>query len=209
MQGFLLGLANGVTCLAYCAPVLIPFMLGEGQKTRQNWAVLGKFLGGRLGGYLLFGVLAWLASQLIFGPAAYRNLLFGAIYVVLAALLLVYGLLKAPAPCVGSIRGARAFLRRWPLLLPVGLGFLTGLNLCPPFLLAITSAAGAGSLAASLVFFLAFFVGTSVYFIPTAFVGLANRMSALQTVGKLAAVLIALYYLYSGIIYIAGGLVQL
>jgi sulfite exporter TauE/SafE len=209
MQGFLLGLANGVTCLAYCAPVLIPLMLGEGQKTRQNWSMLGKFLAGRLGGYLLFGILAWLASQLIFGAAAYRHLLFGAIYVVLAALLLVYGLARAPAPCAGSIRGARAFLRRWPALLPLGLGFLTGLNLCPPFLLAITSAASAGSLAASLVFFFAFFVGTSVYFIPIAFVGLMSHVNALRTVGKLAAVLMAMYYLYSGIIYIAGGLVQL
>lgn len=209
MQGFLLGLANGVTCLAYCAPVLIPLMLGEGQKTRQNWGMLGKFLGGRLGGYLLFGLLAWLASQLIFGIPAYRNLILGVIYVVLAALLLVYGLLKAPAPCVGSIKGARAFLRRWPVLLPAGLGFLTGLNLCPPFLLAITSAANTGSLAASLLFFLAFFAGTSIYFIPTAFVGLASRVNALRTVGKLAAVLMALYYLYSGIIYLAGGLIQL
>jgi hypothetical protein len=209
MQGFLLGLANGATCLAYCAPVLIPLMLGEGQKTRQNWGLLGKFLGGRLAGYLLFGMLAWLTSQIILGASAYRNLILGAAYVILAALLAVYGFSKTPVACGGSLKGARKFLRQWPALLPLGLGFLTGLNLCPPFLAAFTSAAGAGSLAASLIFFLAFFGGTSLYFLPMAFVGLMSHMNALRTVGKLAAGLMALYYAYSGFIYLVGGIVQL
>ena len=215
MQGFLLGLANGATCLAYCAPVLIPLMLGEGQKTRKNWAMLAKFLGGRLAGYLLFGLLAWCLSEMVLGASAYRNLMLGAAYVVLAVCLGIYGLSKAraerpaPAACAGSLKGARKFLRQWPALLPLGLGFLTGLNLCPPFLLAFTSAAGTGSLAASLVFFLTFFVGTSLYFLPMAFVGLMSRVNALRTVGKLAAGLMALYYAYSGIIYLAGGLLQL
>ncbi len=209
MQGLLLGLANGATCLAYCAPVLIPLMLGEGQKTRQNWGLLGKFLGGRLAGYLLFGLIAWLASQLIFGEPAYRNLILGVAYVVLSVLLAVYGLSKAPVACAGSMKDARRLLRRWPALLPLGVGFLTGLNLCPPFLLAFTNAAGAGTLAASLFFFLAFFVGTSLYFVPLAFVGFMSHVNALRTVGKLAAVLMALYYAYTGVIYIAGGFVQL
>ncbi len=215
MHGFLLGLANGVTCLAYCAPVLIPLMLGEGQKTGQNWRMLGKFLGGRLAGYLLFGLLAWLLGRMILGAPAYRNLILGAAYVILAALLAAYGLSEArpmrpsPVACAGSLKGARKFLRQWPALLPLGLGFLTGLNLCPPFLLAFTSAASAGSLGASLIFFLTFFAGTSLYFLPMAFVGLMSRVNALRTVGKLAAVLMALYYAYSGIIYLAGGIVQL
>ncbi len=209
MQGFLLGLANGATCLAYCAPVLIPFMLGEGRKTQQNWELLGKFLGGRLAGYLLFGLLAWLLGQIILSVSAYRSFILGAAYAVLAVLLLVYGFSKAPAACAGSLKGARARLRRWPTLLPLGLGFLTGLNLCPPFLLAFTGAVGTGSLAGSLGFFLAFFGGTSLYFLPMAFVGLMSHVNALRTVGKLVAVLMALYYAYSGIIYIAGGFVQL
>ena len=48
MQGFLLGLANGTTCLAFCAPVLVPFLLEEGKNVRQNLMTLFKFLGGRL-----------------------------------------------------------------------------------------------------------------------------------------------------------------
>ena len=215
MQGFLLGLANGATCLAYCAPVLIPLMLGEGQKTRHNWGMLAKFLAGRLAGYLVFGLLAWLLSEMILGATAYRSLILGAAYVVLAVFLGIYGFSKArpvrraPVACAGSLKGVRKFLRHWPALLPLGLGFLTGLNLCPPFLLAFTSAVGTGSLVGCLIFFMAFFVGTSLYFLPMVFVGLMSRIDALRTVGKLAAVLMALYYAYSGILYLAGGFVQL
>lgn len=59
MQAFLLGLSNGAVCLAYCAPVLIPYLLGEGKRISRNFAVLIRFLAGRLLGYLLFGIMAW------------------------------------------------------------------------------------------------------------------------------------------------------
>lgn len=204
MQGFLLGLANGTTCLAYCVPVLIPFLLGEGRRTRQNWMLLAKFLGGRLVGYLLFGLLAFLAGQLLLSAGRYRNQLFGAATIALAALLAWYGLAKPPTPCGGSFKGARLWLRRWPALLPLGLGFLTGLNLCPPFLMAITGAAGNGTLWGSLLFFGAFFVGTSLYFIPLPFLGAFHRSEALRIIGKMTALLMALYYLYSGVLMLLG-----
>lgn len=205
MQGLLLGLANGTTCLAFCAPVLIPFMLGKGQPTRKNWLLLAQFLGGRLGGYLLFGLLAWVAGQLIQPGEAWRALVYGTAYLGLAGLLLYASFVRAPAPCAGSLPRLRRTLRRVPALLPAALGFFTGLNLCPPFLLAFAGAAQNASLLASLLFFLLFFIGTSLYFIPLPFVGLLSRNSALQWVGKTAAVLVACYYLYSGLISLIGG----
>lgn len=208
LQGFLLGLASGTTCLATCAPVLIPLLLGEGKQTRQNWALLGQFLGGRLVGYLLFALFAWASGQLVLAAAGgARSPLFGAAYVLLAAALLVYGLGKWPTVCAGSLTGLRARLARWPALLPLGLGLLTGLNLCPPFLLAFTGAADGRSLLNSLAFFALFFVGTSLYFLPLPFVGLLRRFDVLRTVGRLAAVVVAVYYLFTGIIMIAGGFV--
>jgi len=206
VQGFLLGLANGTTCLVFCAPALIPFLMHEGQTVRQNLGTLLKFLGGRMGGYLLFGLLAWATGSLLMQAAGFQGLLIGAAYVGLAALLLVAVLRKkAPAQAACAFEGARARLSRWPALLPVGMGFLAGLKVCPPLLLAFTDAASSGSLAGSLVFFLAFFLGTSVYFVPIPFLGMFRRISALQIVGKFAAVIVALYYLYAGILLCAGG----
>jgi len=205
MQGFLLGLANGTSCLVFCAPALIPFFMHEGQDVRQNLVTLFKFLGGRMGGYLLIGLLAWGAGSLLSGAAGYQGLLLGIAYVGLAALLLAAVFRKKAPAGACAFEGARARLSRWPALLPVGMGFLAGLKICPPLLLAFTGAASAGSLAGSLVFFLAFFLGTSVYFIPIPFLGVFRRVSALQIVGQFAAVIVAVYYLVVGAILLVAG----
>jgi sulfite exporter TauE/SafE len=235
MQGFLLGLANGATCLAYCAPVLVPLFLGEGKKTSENWGLMAKFLIGRLGGYMLFGLLAWITGRLILTHLTYRSLVFGVVYITLAGLMLFYGLSGSMAPgkqsteggnqppvgrlrmatgrlfsiCLIPLRDARRWLARWPAVLPFGLGFFTGLNLCPPFLAAFTEAASAQTWLGSMVLFAAFFLGTSVYMIPIPFLGVFSQNAALRTIGKWAAVLMAFYDLYSGAILFAGGVSQL
>ena len=205
MHGFLLGLANGTTCLAFCAPVLVPFLLEEGKNVRQNLVTLFKFLGGRLGAYTLFGLLAWATGSLLLRAANYQSLVIGAAYVGLAALLLVAVLRKKAPAGACALEGAQTKLSRWPALLPVGMGFLAGLKVCPPLLLAFTEAASTGTLTGSLVLFLTFFLGTSVYFIPIPFLGVFRRVSALQIVGKFAAVIVSLYYLYAGILLLARG----
>ena len=209
MQGLILGLANGTVCLAYCAPVLVPYLLAGAGGVRQNSFILLQFLGGRLGGYLAFGALAWMAGELVGGVTPFRPLIFGAAYVGLALLLALHALSPLRAACAASAPGIRGWMRRWPRLVAAGLGFLTGLNLCPPFLLAVTDAASTGSLAQSLAFFFAFFLGTSVYFLPVPFIGHFNYAVSLRTIGRFAAALMALFYLYSGAILLAGGASQL
>jgi sulfite exporter TauE/SafE len=205
MQGFLLGLANGTTCLAFCAPVLVPFLLEEGKNVRQNLVTLSKFLGGRLGGYLLVGLLAWATGSLLLLATSHRSLVIGIAYLGLSALLLV-AVLRRKAPSGTCAFGeAQVKLSRWPALLPIGMGFLAGLKICPPLLLAFANAASTGTLVGSLVFFLTFFLGTSIYFMPLSFLGAFKRVSGLQMVGKFAAVIVALYYLYAGIVLFAGG----
>jgi sulfite exporter TauE/SafE len=206
MEGFLLGLTSGGTCLAYCAPVLVPLMLGAGRPARGNGLLLAEFLFGRLGGYLLFGLLAWWTGQRILADPLGRSVLFGSAYVILAAMLLYFGLAKAPVPCALGTAGPRRWLARRPALLPLGMGFMTGLNLCPPFLLAFASAAYSGSPAASLILFAGFFLGTSIYMLPLPFLGALRRNAAVAWIGKTAAVLMAVYYLYSGILTLLRGI---
>jgi hypothetical protein len=151
MQGFLLGLSNGATCLTFCAPVLIPFLLNEGKNIPQNLVTLLKFLGGRLGGYLLFGLLAWAMGGLLLGAGSYQTVVIGAAYVGLSVLLLVAVLRKkAPRSTACALQGAQARLNRWPAFLPVGMGLLAGLKVCPPLLLAFADAASTGTLGGSL-----------------------------------------------------------
>lgn len=200
-EGFLLGLATGATCLAYCSPVLLPFLLGEGQDLRRSAFLTLQFLGGRLVGYLVFAAIAWQAGQLWRQSGLLHETSLGAVYVLLALSLLAYGRGFLNEPCAGKIARER---KVWPWLL----GLLTGLNLCPPFLLAFAAAAQSRELSDSLLYFFSFFIGTSLYFLPLPLLGLWRKRSALRTIGRMAALVAALFYLYRGILLIAGGLVK-
>jgi Uncharacterized conserved protein len=206
MRGFLLGLTSGTICLAYCAPVLVPYLLGEGSRVKQNYLELALFLSGRLLGYLIFALMAWALGFFIVEHQVYRELIFGTSYIVLAGLLVYYCFRKSAGLCA-----AEHFKKFWPGLsgnqhffLPVLLGFLTGLNLCPPLLLAFTNAARAGSLWSSLIFFAFFFLGTTVFFMPMPFLGLLKRNEILRSIGKMAAGVIGSYYFYSGVFIVMG-----
>jgi sulfite exporter TauE/SafE len=87
----------------------------------------------------------------------------------------------------------------WPHLLPAFGGFTSGLNLCPPFILAITQASLTRSVSGSIYFFIAFFIGTSVYFIPMPFIAVFRKKQDFQLIGKFAAGIVGAIYLYKGI----------
>jgi len=208
MQGFLLGLSNGLVCVAYCAPVLVPYMLGEGRGVSQNISLTAQFLSGRLLGYLVFGVIAWGINKTILEALGCRELIIGGAYIVLSVSLIIYSFFNVRTSC------AAEHINRYfnkvkvlsPSLLPVIMGFATGLNFCPPFLLAVTNAAALDGLLQSLLFFFMFFLGTSLFFIPVPLIGMLRGFSALNTIGKIAAGLIGIYYFYSGIFLIFGGI---
>ena len=208
MQAFILGISSGAVCIAYCAPVLIPYLFGEGKGVWQNFSVVAQFLSGRLVGYLLFGVIAWAAGQAIFLTSVWRDILIGSADVILALFLVLYGFFKVGATCAAQQASGR--LQKintwWPFMLPATIGLFTGLNFCPPFLLAFTNAAGEASLIRTLIFFFMFFLGTSIFFIPFPFVGTMRRFNMLTIIGKLASGIMGVYYFYTGLILVTSGI---
>jgi hypothetical protein len=207
-EGFLLGIASGGVCLAYCAPVLVPYLLGEGSPLRSSAISVGGFLGGRLVGYLTFAVLAWLTHFAVVDNLPHRETVVGVATIALALLLIAYGFMGHPQRCKAAVVGAK--LEKLPLrnpsLVPVLLGLITGVNVCPPFLMAFGNAAQFSTLRQSLLFFAAFFVGTSVYLAPLPLVGMAGRHEVVKIVGRLASGVVGLFYLYSGVVSVAAGM---
>lgn len=207
MQAFILGLSTGAVCLAYCAPALLPFLFIQGDKTCKNFVYLGLFLTGRLCGYILFAVIAWSISKALLSNNKYSGLIYGSAFLVLSVLLLFYGLGKINTTCgCHSMKYRKIKMVQSKFLLPLIIGFLTGLNLCPPFLLAFTDAADAGGLVDSILYFIAFFLGTSVFFLPAPLIGSFNIQKPLKTIGKMSAVLASAYYFYIGLINIIGSI---
>jgi sulfite exporter TauE/SafE len=199
-EGFILGLSTGAVCLAYCGPVLLPFILGEGTTVMQNAKSVGLFLGGRLAAYILVGFFSGLLGLALVQNSLQNRFVFGIIYTLLALFMIAYGFHRFREICLGQKQQKlQQKLVRWSAAIPVAGGFVTGMNLCPPFLLAITGAVETHRVAGSILFFIMFFLGTSIYFIPMPFLGFFRRKQVLQIIGKFAAILAGLLYLYKGI----------
>ncbi len=199
----LLGFSSGLVCLAACGPVLLPWLAAEGVGLRGTGALLGRFLGGRLAGYLAFATMAWALGLALPLPAGLEAWRFGAVHLALAAALAWYALSTLrprPATCAGGLSAPRrrALAVRFRAAGPAVLGFLSGLNLCPPFLVAGVRAAQQHSLPGALEFFALFFAGTLVWFLPFLGVSAVRRFTGLRLVARFTTLLVAAYYGYLG-----------
>lgn len=206
-EALALGLASGPACIAACGPVLVPSLLTEGAGWRPHARYLSSFMGARLLGYLLFAAVAWELGALVSLPSTARVFLIGAVNVLLACVLLWYAY-SARHICGKATSGSKLVniegTKDRRAAGAAALGLLTGLNLCPPFLAAGVRAAELGSVAQALLFFTAFFVGTSLWFVPFAGFSCIARNQAVITVARMTMVLIALYYLSLGIAMLMG-----
>ena len=209
----LLGFSSGLMCLTACGPVLLPWLAAEDAGLRGTGALLGQFLAGRLAGYLVFATLVWALGLALPLPASANAAIFGAVHLALAAALASYALStlrSRPVACAGGLSTARsrALAGRFRALGPAALGFLTGLNLCPPFLVAGVRAAQRHSLPGALEFFLLFFAGTLVWFLPFLGVSAVRRFTGLRPVARFTTALVAAYYGYLGVITLGGALLH-
>lgn len=213
-EALVLGLATGPVCLASCGPVVLPWMLVQPQGMRTHSRQLFLFLAARLAGYQVFAAAVWLVgSSIPHAPhiSSGRSWLFGGIQLLLAAALVVYAAGWPLRRCSLAQSSSRPSSNPSSNLVQIGeappprpsgalaLGFLTGINLCPPFLVAGVRAAQLPHLSAALLFFLFFFAGTATWFIPFLSLGLVRRTPAVVTVARMVAVLLACWYGFSGV----------
>ena len=200
-EGLLLGISTGAMCLAYCGPILIPYLLAEGKNVRRSAYYLFLFLSGRMVAYIIVGFLVGILGVTLIQPSKITSSVLGVIYIFLALLLIVYGFHRFKEICLGHVQQKinSKFRKNFPKMVPLVSGAITGLNICPPFLIAITKAADTGHISSSILFFMMFFVGSAIYFVPLPFVGFFKRQQAFRIIGKFAAILTGFVFLYQGI----------
>jgi sulfite exporter TauE/SafE len=205
-DGFFLGLATGSYCAAACLPVAVPFLFAEPLAgPAQNARLVVLFLLGRLAAYVAFGFGVGLiggfaarsaeASLPVWLPASV-NALLG------LAMLLSGTFRQFPAwKACGWFHGVYG-----PRRSALFYGFLTGLNVCPPFVTAAARVFGQGGAWQGAAYFLLFFAGTSLYFLPLLGVSfLQKREIMLQGIGRWAMILVGAYFfLVQGLLRLAG-----
>ena len=202
-EAFALGFGSGPICIASCGPVLLPWLGAEPRDLGTTGRLLAIFLGGRLTGYLAFAVVAWAAGLAIPVDLRTRILIFGLANFGMAALLGFSACFpRRSCPEARDEQRTRLYqigsADRFRPPAALTLGFLTGLNLCPPFVAAGVRAAATHSLSGSLAFFTLFFAGTSIWFLPSLAVSSLRRFSAVPVVARMTMAALAVYYAYLG-----------
>ncbi len=192
LSGFGLGLTTGPFCFAACFPVLLSFVLGDRDATRETWHFVGRFIAGRFAAYMIIGFISATLGAML-GAATHK--ICGIAWIILSLSLIAHGLgLQLPHGGLCE-RIARRPDRK---LFPYVIGGLTALNVCPPVLLAITYSLKSGSPIAGLAVFGAFFVATSLFILPAGFAGHLQRLGCISWLGRLLAVVVGIVFLWEG-----------
>ncbi|HSQ41229.1 MAG TPA: sulfite exporter TauE/SafE family protein [Fibrobacteraceae bacterium] len=196
IQALTLGLSTGLYCATACFPMLVASLFSRQDHRSRNIALgVGQFMLGRLVAYLIVGLIAGITGSLLGEYSKISNALVSTVYVVSGGLMLLYGIVEsfphAKACAAMSVR----FQSSSYLLV---LGFLTGMNICPPFVLAFSAAADLGGVAKSVFFFFLFFLATSVYMLPFFFSGFAAKKLYVKKAARIISMLMGGYFLFLG-----------
>lgn len=161
-EGLLLGLSTGFYCLASCLPLLAPYIMAEGKTALKfNFFIFLQFTGGRFAAYMLFALLASLAGKA--GQYALPPWLLPAGMLVCGLFMGTLAVFRVSGWSLCLLdRDFSPFFKR----LPVALGFVTGLNICPPFAVGFLRLMGLADILKGFAYFGGFFAATSLFIAP-------------------------------------------
>jgi len=193
-EGFVLGLSTGFYCLTTCLPALVPYLLSEGDKLwRTNFGIFLEFLAGRFIAYFIFAVVSTVIG-VVYKP--YLPAWAAPLAMIITALFMLAFLFTTR----GAHSGKKCFLPVNPVFkrIPLALGFMTGMNICPPFVAAFVRLVKMADMTAGLFYFTGFFTATSLFLLPaiapTPFIN-----QRLKTIGRLTLFIAGFWYLLLGL----------
>jgi sulfite exporter TauE/SafE len=204
-DAFILGLSSGSACLATCGMVMFPYLMAGSSGVRRITTDLSVFLITRFIAYFILATLAWYFGQAFFSDPLIRNIAPGILYIVFAVMLVWYSIDKSrnpvcPAKIVKTVNNRR--------LVPLFLGIVNSFGFCPALFIIMTKSATQGTIVQSYLAFLAFFVGSSLWFLPLPLAGKVKKKEVLSTIGLLATGLAGIIFMIKGITNLIGGIIN-
>jgi cytochrome c biogenesis protein CcdA len=204
-ESLILGLSSGSACLATCGMVMFPYLMAGSAGVKKIAIDLTLFLLTRFIVYFILATLAWYFGQAIFSNPLVRNIAPGILYIVFAVMLVWYSISNSrkpdcPAKIVRTVNNRR--------LIPVLLGLVNSLGFCPALFIILTKGATQGTIVQSYLAFLAFFIGSSLWFLPLPLAGKIQKREVLKNIGILATGLAGIIFMIKGLTNIIGGIIN-
>ncbi len=196
IKAIALGFSTGIFCLGFCFPILIPFIFSRQEASIKSSSVsLGLFLFGRLSGYLFVGLAAGMVGFYSKDILSIHRIVIPYLFILLGSIMVIYGLAEN-LPNLKICCFKKGILQKPKNLFFIG--FLAGINICPPFILAISYSAGTKDIVKSLIFFFFFFLATSVYFVPLIFSSVISRFENVRVAARMTSIIVGLWFIYQG-----------
>jgi hypothetical protein len=204
-ESFILGLSSGSACLLTCGMVMFPYLMAGSAGVRRVTADIAVFLLARLLVYFIIATLVWYSGQKVLSSPVFRTYISGTLYIIFAVMLVWYSLKRnqrreCPAAVVSSIENRK--------LIPIILGIVNSIGLCPALLIMLTSSVTQETIVKSWLVFLAFFTGSSLWFVPVPLAGKINKKETIQKIGIFATGLAGIIFIVKGITILIGGFVN-
>ena len=205
LDSLILGLSSGSACVATCGLVMFPYLMSGTAGARRITIDLSIFLATRFVAYLFLATFSWYFGQALFSNPIVRNIVPGILYIGLSIMLVYYSISKTrkpdcPAKMVTAINNKK--------LVPILLGLVNSLGFCPALFIVLTKGATQNSLMQSYLAFIAFFIGSSVWFLPLPFAGKIKKVEVLKTIGILATGLAGIIFMIKGLTTLIGGIIN-
>ncbi len=195
IQPFLLGLSVGLYCFAHCLPFVSSYLVSEERPGKKNLKIILQLIAGRFFGYLAFGAFFGYLGEKVNNQILDSILIFS--LVLLSGLLILHALnlFKIKWVCHPQV------LRKKKMI-PIAMGFLLGFHLCPPFLLSVVYVIKLGNVWKGIIYFVMFFIGTSLYYLPITFLGPLAKMREFRLAARLAALIVGFGFIIYGLYYL-------
>lgn len=200
LSALILGLSSGIACISVCLPGMLPILMGRRSTVAQSAKFVAVFLSGRWCAYLIAATLSAVFSAAIYDVVS-NKIVMTATQFVLAVIMILFAAGLLSSKCINPLKHKRllTLLKSNDYLLPLGLGFITSITLCPPFVSLVLQTAGEQSMARMVLLFTIFFLGTLPYFLPVPLIGLSRRKGVFKIIGHYAAAIMGCVYLYNAI----------
>ena len=200
LSALLLGLSSGIACISVCLPGVVPILLGKRSSVAQSAKFVTIFLSGRWLAYLLAAVLSSILSAAVYGIVSDRKVMI-ITQLILGVIMLLFAFGKLSSRCVNPLKhkALRTFAKKHEYVLPLIMGFVTSVALCPPFVSMVVQTAGEQSFWRTAALFSMFFVGTLPYFLPVPLVGLSHKNLSFKHIGRYAAIIMCIVYFYNAV----------
>jgi sulfite exporter TauE/SafE len=205
VDSLILGLSTGSACLVTCGMVMFPYLMSDSAGVRKIIVDLSLFLLTRFIVYFLLATLSWYFGQAFFINPVMKNIVPGILFIVFAVMLLWYSISRNRERNCTAKNYAKIKNRK---LIPVFLGVVNSLGFCPALFIIVTKVASESSLVHSYLAFFAFFIGSSLWFVPLPLAGRIKKKNVIETIGILATGLAGTIFIIKGLTNLIGGLIN-